>query len=385
MPGIHRPERSVVPESGSSTLVLAGPGFGNFDHAAAQTDFAVVEHHRLAGSDGALRVIECGAITVCGFFQRAWLVALTITDLRGEPARAAQIDRVDPIDFRRDQRTGKQPGVIVTLTDNQFVVVQVLDQHVPRIIAGILETADAQTLTLADGVVHQAAVTTDDFTFGGLDFAGLGGQVLTQKISEAAFANEADSGGILLLGSGQAVLFGNGAHFRFFQLANREQGAGNLLAANGVQEVALILVRVQALEQLGTSIDITAAYVMACSNKVGAEHQCVVEKRLELDFAVTQDVRVRRAPGLVLFKEVLEDVVPVLGREVGRVQLDADLVAHGLGICQVFAGGAVFRSVVFFPVLHEQAFHLITLLHEQYGGNGRVHAAGHADYDALHF
>lgn len=63
----------------------------------------------------------------------------------------------------------------------------------------------------------------------------------------------------------------------------------------------------------------------------------------------------------------------------------AQVQPYGLGICQVFAGGAIFRSVVFFPVLHEQAFHLITLLHEQYGGNGRVHAAGHADYDALHF
>ncbi|MPN53688.1 hypothetical protein SDC9_201354 [bioreactor metagenome] len=80
---------------------------------------------------------------------------------------------------------------------------------------------------------------------------------------------------------------------------------------------------------------------------------------------------------------MLEHVVPVLGGEVGGVQLDADLVAHGLGIRQVVHGGAIFRSIVFFPVLHEQAFHLITLLHEQNGGNGRIHAAGHADDDAL--
>jgi hypothetical protein len=116
---------------------------------------------------------------------------------------------------------------------------------------------------------------------------------------------------------------------------------------------------------------------------VGAEHQGVVEERLELDFAVAEDVRVRRATGLVFGQEVLEHVVPVFSREVSGVQLDADLVAHGLGVGQVVHGGAVFRSVVFLPVLHEQAFHLVTLLHQQEGGNGRIHAAGHADDDAL--
>ncbi len=124
---------------------------------------------------------------------------------------------------------------------------------------------------------------------------------------------------------------------------------------------------------------------MAGGNQVGAQAQGVVEERLELDFAVAEDVRIRRASGLVLGQEVLEHVIPVFGGEVGGVQLDADLVAHGLGVRQVVHGGAVLRSVVFLPVLHEQAFHLIALLHEQDSGNGRVHAAGHADDDAQVF
>ncbi|MNV57734.1 hypothetical protein D3C71_1500790 [compost metagenome] len=170
---------------------------------------------------------------------------------------------------------------------------------------------------------------------------------------------------------------------RFFQLADREQGLGDLFAADGVQEVALVLVRVQALEQFGAAIDVAATHVVTGGDQVGAEHHGVVEERLELDLAVAQDVRVRRASGLVFGEEMLEHVVPVLGGEVGGVQLDANLVAHGLGVRQVVHGGAVFRSIVFFPVLHEQAFHLITLLDQQEGGNGRVHAAGHADNDAL--
>lgn len=150
-----------------------------------------------------------------------------------------------------------------------------------------------------------------------------------------------------------------------------------------MQEVALVLVGVQALEQFGAAIDVATAHVVASSNQVGTEDHRVVEERLELDLAVTQDVRVRCAAGLVFGQEVLEHVVPVLGGEVGGVQLDADFVAEGLGIRQVVHGGAIFRSIVFFPVLHEQAFHLITLLHEQNGGNGRIHAAGHTDDDAL--
>ncbi|MNF68161.1 hypothetical protein D3C84_500110 [compost metagenome] len=124
---------------------------------------------------------------------------------------------------------------------------------------------------------------------------------------------------------------------------------------------------------------------MAGGDQVGAEHHGVVEERLELDFAVAEDVRVGRAPGLVFGEEMLEHVVPVFGGEIGRVQLDADTVAHGLGVGQVFAGGAVFGAVVFFPVLHEQAFHLVALLHQQEGGNRGVDAAGHADDHAFRF
>ncbi|MNF88823.1 hypothetical protein D3C84_713260 [compost metagenome] len=75
-------------------------------------------------------------------------------------------------------------------------------------------------------------------------------------------------------------------------------------------------------------------------------------------------------------------MVPVLRREVGGMQLDADAVADGLGIGQVHLGGAVLGAVVLVPVLHEQAFHLVALLEEQEGGNRGVDAAGHADYDA---
>ena len=61
-------------------------------------------------------------------------------------------------------------------------------------------------------------------------------------------------------------------------------------------------------------------------------------------------------------KEQFEDVVPVLGSKVNGVQFNAELVADSLGISQIRCRCAIFLTVVFFPVLHKQAFDLISLL-----------------------
>lgn len=61
------------------------------------------------------------------------------------------------------------------------------------------------------------------------------------------------------------------------------------------------------------------------------------------------------------------------------MQFDAELIAHGLRIGEIRSGSAVFLAIVFLPVLHEQALHLIALLLQQVGGNGGIDTAGHAD------
>ncbi|CNT63089.1 Uncharacterised protein [Salmonella enterica subsp. enterica serovar Bovismorbificans] len=61
------------------------------------------------------------------------------------------------------------------------------------------------------------------------------------------------------------------------------------------------------------------------------------------------------------------------------MQFNAKLVAHGLRVSQIGCRGTVFLTIVLFPVLHEQAFYLITLLLQQPGGNGGIDTAGHAD------
>ena len=59
---------------------------------------------------------------------------------------------------------------------------------------------------------------------------------------------------------------------------------------------------------------------MSGSNVVGAKAGGIVDKLLELDFAVTQNVRIGCAPALVFTQKVLKYVVPVLGGKVCRMQ-----------------------------------------------------------------
>ena len=59
---------------------------------------------------------------------------------------------------------------------------------------------------------------------------------------------------------------------------------------------------------------------------------------------------------------MLKHAVPVFGGKVGAVQVYADTVSDGLGICKVSLGRAVFGVVILIPVLHEQALNLVALL-----------------------
>ena len=163
--------------------------------------------------------------------------------------------------------------------------------------------------------------------------------------------------------------------------ADRKARPRELALPQRVQEVALVLVRVGALEQAIALAVERQPRVVAGGDGIGAQRQGVVEEGLELDLLVAQHVGVRRAAGTVLGEEITEDAVPVRTREVHRVQRDLELRAHLARHTIVFLGGAVVRVVVALPVLHEQARDLVALFEQQQGGDGGVDAAGQADDD----
>lgn len=137
----------------------------------------------------------------------------------------------------------------------------------------------------------------------------------------------------------------------------------HLLVAQRIEEVALIFVAVDAAQQAAFAVHVLATHVMAGGDEIGPQvFGGELQEGFEFDFFIAQDVRVRRAAGLVLFQEQLKHVVPVFRRKVHRVQFDAQLVADRLCVGQIGRGGAVLFVVVFFPVFHEQPSDLIALL-----------------------
>lgn len=252
--------------------------------------------------------------------------------------------------------------MIIALGDQQHIVRQVLVDHVPGRIVVIGEPAYAQPLALADGVVHQAAVLPEVFALQAVNLPRLRRQVLLQEIAETALPDEADTGGVFFTGGGQLMLRRQAAHLGLGEFAQGKQGLLQFTVANRVQEVALVLVVVQALEQGALASAGAAPRVVASGDIVGAQELGIFQECLELDFPVAEYIRVRGATGAVFRKEMGEHVVPVFGGEIGPVQCDAQTVRHRLGVGEILFRGAVLGAVVLFPVLHEQAFHPVALL-----------------------
>ncbi len=66
-------------------------------------------------------------------------------------------------------------------------------------------------------------------------------------------------------------------------------------------------------------------------------------------------------PGLVFAQKLGEHAVLVVGGEVDVLDLDADHIGHAGRIQEVLAAGAKLAVVVIFPVLHEDADHVMAL------------------------
>ena len=332
--------------------------------------------------------VECEAVEA---FRRdgAGHVGLAVARLGRQRTRRRGLAR-DPGRLAGAQLRRQQPRVVVALHDVQRVAGDVLARHEPRLAGAVrvlvrLQAADADALALAQRVERQAHVLAHGLAVVQLDRARLVRQVAAEEFAERALADEADAGRILLGRIRQVQFFRDLAHFRLGDLAQREQRLRQLRLVQAVQEVALVLGRIEGLEQLvpvGGGV-VAHARVVAGRDQVGAQLHRVVEEGLELDLGIAQHVRVRRAAGLVFAQEFREHAVLVLGGEVDGLDVHADDVGHAGRVDPVLARGTVFGIVVVFPVLHEQADDFIALFLQHPGRDRGVDAARHPDHDFL--
>jgi hypothetical protein len=165
--------------------------------------------------------------------------------------------------------------MIVALHDPQRVGRHVLARDVPGFAAAALLPADADALALAQRVEGQADVLAHHAAVGAADRARRGRQVAVEELAERPLADEADAGRVFLLGVGQADLVGDAAHLALGQLAHRKQRLRELRLVQPMQEVALVLGRVETAQQLAaaalSSSDAAHARVVAGGDAGGAQ------------------------------------------------------------------------------------------------------------------
>jgi hypothetical protein len=150
-----------------------------------------------------------------------------------------------------------------------------------------------------------------------------------------------------------------------------------------VQEVALVLLRIGAAQQLEHLALRSQARVVPGGDARRAQVHGVIEERLELDLGIAQHVRIGRAAGLVFAQEFGEHAVLVLGREVDRLERDVEHVRSARGVEKILAGGAVLLGVVVLPVLHEEPDDVVALALQQQRCDRRIDAPGHSYDDPL--
>ncbi|EDT37445.1 hypothetical protein BamMEX5DRAFT_6774 [Burkholderia ambifaria MEX-5] len=274
--------------------------------------------------------------------------------------------------------------MVVALHDVQRVRRDVLRGDEPWLSAAVLAAAEADALALAERVEREADVLADHLAVRRLHRARFRRKIAVQEVAERPFADEADARRVLLLRVRQADLRGDLAHLRLRDLAEREHRLRQLRLVQPVQEVRLVFRMIERLQQFEATVALAHARVVAGRDHFRVERHRVIEERLELDLGVAQHVGVRRAAGRVFAQEFGEHAVLVLGREVHRFHVDADQVGDRHDVDPVLARRAVFAVVIVFPVLHEQADHVVPLFLQQPRGHRRIDAARHAhDYTAL--
>src|SRR6185436_6515133 len=98
---------------------------------------------------------------------------------------------------------------------------------------------------------------------------------------------------------------------------------GKVASVDGVQEVRLILCAIARLQELGARGRVRETCVVARRKEFSAEALRVLQAHPELDFPVTENVRIRRAAGTLLGEEIVEYALAIFGREAHSMQRDS--------------------------------------------------------------
>ena len=213
---------------------------------------------------------------------------------------------------------------------------------------------------------------------------------LAKRVAIVATGDEADLLALGLLGRDQAKATSHVAHLGLGQIAQREPGVRQLVLAQAVQEVGLVLVRVAGPKQARRAVgaDVLAGVVAGRDRLAVVQMPCPTQQGAELDVRVAVHAWARRRTAQVGIQERLHDPGVELALEVHDVERDVELGRHPAGVV-----GRIGRATALLHLgiavgdvveAHPDADDLVALRVQDRRCHGRIHAAGHRDQDPAH-
>ena len=147
-----------------------------------------------------------------------------------------------------------------------------------------------------------------------------------------------------------------------------------------MKKITLILGIVDRLQQFETPVVFTNPRIVSGRNPLCPKRNGVIQKRLEFDLGITQNVRVGCPARFIFLKEFRKNPFFVLSREIYHFNVDTDHIRDSNGIEPILPCRTIFIIVIVFPVFHEKPDHFITLFFKQPCRDRRIDATGHADH-----
>src|SRR5215472_11639758 len=270
------------------------------NHRSTKTNVAIVKDQILAWRRRPLRGIEDRApAPVSECLQSASCLGHAIARLGGEHAMRRWRRSRDPMHGLEVDRNRIEARIVVTLYDHERIAREILRGNEPRRVASARRPAHAESLALSERVVGEPVMSADNLAFGRFDRPGLARQIAGQKIAERALADEADACRVLLGEGRNTLLARDRPYVALGQLAERKHRGSELFLRELVQEVGLVLARVDRPQQLHAIAVVAKSRVVTRGDGFGAERARVIEKRLELDLVVAKDVGIGRSSGAI--------------------------------------------------------------------------------------
>src|SRR3954447_1462652 len=139
---------------------------------------------------------------------------------------------------------GIQRGAVAPLHHDQTIALDVFIRDIPRVSVSVGLPTNTEALTLAQRIEHEPHVLTYAPSVRGIDVARICRQVAIEEFAKRTLPDKADARRVALVVVRETRATRELAHVTLVKLPERENGAGELILLQSIQEIALILAAV---------------------------------------------------------------------------------------------------------------------------------------------